>query len=116
MKKKTELAEMEDGPKLSKQQYLEWRCFIYAIDIAKSKAISKEYEILIQTKEIEINALKRNLMTRDLSSLQEVCAKAKKDYEKYRDDLGQLIGTNLDGAVIDPVSLQVKFLDQKESK
>jgi hypothetical protein len=116
VKKKPESSEIEVGPKITRAEYNEWRNYIYAIDLAKLKAVSKEKDILLQSKDIEISALKRAMMSRDLSELQESCARDKKSYEKYRDDLGQRIGINMDGAVIDPVTLEVKHIDQKENK
>lgn len=116
MKKKSEVAEMEVGPKITRQQYLEWRCYIYDIDIDKFKLSEKENSIKLHTKDMEISALKRALVTKEFNSQQAQLEKSKKEYKKFREELGQLIGVDMDGVVIDPVSLEVKRIDQKESK
>lgn len=115
LKKPLDPTELSGGPKLTREQYLEWRTFIYDIDLAKSQSKIKEQEVNLHHKDAEIAMLRKALAMKEYVSVEATVSHSKTQYENYRKYLGQQCGVNLDGAIIDPVTLSVTNVDQKAS-
>lgn len=109
MKKKTKPADTEVGPKITREQYNEWRCFIYAIDIEKFKLSDLDLKYQLRNKESEIAHLKAVLIQKNYSAQSLSVENAEKVYFSYRDKLGQSLGVNMDGAIVDPVTLSISL-------
>lgn len=117
MKKlKNEVKEVDiiDGPKLTRQQYLEWRCLIYDIDVEKYRLTEKQLRANLIAKEVENWMMKKVLLQKEIAEQLTSISNAEKKYLEHKEKLGHEIGTTLDGKVIDPISLTVKDIDQKE--
>ena len=96
-------------PKLTRQQYLEWRTYIYAIDIEKFKLSDIDLKFQLKNRDVEIAQLRAVLLQKDHSVQCNEVDRATKAYLEYREKLGHEIGVNMEGAIIDPITLEVKL-------
>lgn len=111
-KKKEELVEAVEKPKLNREDYWEWRTTIAEFNDAKSKLELNEARLKLLQKDVELSMVKQQLHAATLvRSSRESADSAKAEYHRFKKVLEEKLGRSLDNCVIDDVTFEVKNLE-----
>jgi hypothetical protein len=100
---------MEDK-KLSKEQFLAMKASVTAMRLADERLQSGYLKLELMNRDLEIARLKAALFKHSLSGLDGQKQLAKEEYEALKKSVGEAIGVDLEGKVIDEITYEVRSL------
>lgn len=115
-KKVEEIQELPQLPRLTPEQYWEWRTTIAELDIAKKALEIANLQLSATAKDIEILSVKAQVFKSDvISSKKREVSDAELEYLNTKKRIEGLLGISLNGKLIDAATFEVKDAPQSGS-
>ena len=104
-------------PKLSKEQYWEWRTTICEMQLEQEKLKCAKMEHAHISRDAEVASLRAQLFVKTkLESASKKHESSVIEYNRFREALEKALGTSLSDKLIDDVTLEVRDLPPEEKK
>jgi hypothetical protein len=101
----------EDVPKLTKEEYWEWRTTIAEMNTAREKLNGAILQHKVLQRDAELMLVRAQLYKRSaVDDAQKVSDEFRSEYDRFKAKLEARLGLSLSGKMIDDITLEVRDL------